>query len=533
MGLPVWKAPVPVDTAKARADASVAQRSPIRRRRSPQVSRAAPHRRVHVASGTISGSATERSRRPYDPRSAWTSLDELQNFQHSSGANLAQLLRSTAVSFGDAQDRDTYRQLAESRLDARQRLHVASLPPAEISGQDSQTSTSRSTPFGYPDDFPPLRRMSGRSVNDLADPSGREETQVPGNSSRARVDGLGDRERSLPPDEDSWETMLTTITPDPHPPSAGSSFTTAVATASFSGARPESNPREGSDSRSQSNSRSNSTSYSARSSQTHLTVPFNQSSEDEEPLPEHSRRSDRRQPPPVPSYRVRHYTTDSVSDCDQDTDIDGDTNPLPSGNPSFRDQSTAPLDPLRSQPSSMPPRAPTAPPRLHPLDTVAFDAPHNLRTRREPHVGLIPHAQDPTDGPERIHFAPDAYGFHSRPPRILPGSRSPMPAHTDALHYLPPAQRPLSPRTVRRSHAMDRDRARRRQRPHVVTEQDVIDGMRADPEFAAPEDLMDPDLEEVQSVLARLAQREDIDDEWWIRAGLRDLVGRLGTTGRF
>jgi hypothetical protein len=51
----------------------------------------------------------------------------------------------------------------------------------------------------------------------------------------ARVDGLGDRDRSLSPDgEGAWETMLTTLTPDPQLPSAGSSFMSVSATTSGS-----------------------------------------------------------------------------------------------------------------------------------------------------------------------------------------------------------------------------------------------------------------------------------------------------------
>lgn len=51
----------------------------------------------------------------------------------------------------------------------------------------------------------------------------------------ARVDGLGDRDRSLSPDGDgAWETMLTTLTPDPQLPSAGSSFASVSAAASAS-----------------------------------------------------------------------------------------------------------------------------------------------------------------------------------------------------------------------------------------------------------------------------------------------------------
>ncbi|KAK8124720.1 uncharacterized protein PG998_000479 [Apiospora kogelbergensis] len=48
------------------------------------------------------------------------------------------------------------------------------------------------------------------------------------------VDGLGDRDRSLSPDDSGvWDTLQSTLTPDPQPPSVGSSFasaTTSVAT---------------------------------------------------------------------------------------------------------------------------------------------------------------------------------------------------------------------------------------------------------------------------------------------------------------
>lgn len=41
-------------------------------------------------------------------------------------------------------------------------------------------------------------------------------------------DGLGDRERSLSPEV--WDTLLTTLTPDPQPPSANTSFASAAPT---------------------------------------------------------------------------------------------------------------------------------------------------------------------------------------------------------------------------------------------------------------------------------------------------------------
>ena len=50
---------------------------------------------------------------------------------------------------------------------------------------------------------------------------------------RGQMDGLGDRDRSLSPDGGSmaWDTLLRTITPDPQPPSASSSFASTSASA--------------------------------------------------------------------------------------------------------------------------------------------------------------------------------------------------------------------------------------------------------------------------------------------------------------
>ncbi|KAI9811646.1 MAG: hypothetical protein M1827_005395 [Pycnora praestabilis] len=82
------------------------------------------------------------------------------------------------------------------------------------------------------DDLPPLRRMGHRRLVD-----GPLRNSSENNGSRqasAPVDGLGDRQRSFSPDDDAWETLLTTIAPDNHLPSAESSFTSASASASAS-----------------------------------------------------------------------------------------------------------------------------------------------------------------------------------------------------------------------------------------------------------------------------------------------------------
>ncbi|TKA79142.1 hypothetical protein B0A49_01324 [Cryomyces minteri] len=82
------------------------------------------------------------------------------------------------------------------------------------------------------------------------------------NSPDPITNGLGDRQRSpsslSSPGHDVWETMLTTITPDASFPTADSSFTSAVAAASFSNSNQESNDNSNS---------------SGSSPSTHITVP--------------------------------------------------------------------------------------------------------------------------------------------------------------------------------------------------------------------------------------------------------------------
>jgi len=72
-------------------------------------------------------------------------------------------------------------------------------------------------------ELPPLHRMS-RPFHDIV--------RATRGHSRGNINGLGDRERSFSPDDDQWETMLTTIQPDERVPSAHSSFTSATASSS-------------------------------------------------------------------------------------------------------------------------------------------------------------------------------------------------------------------------------------------------------------------------------------------------------------
>lgn len=74
-----------------------------------------------------------------------------------------------------------------------------------------------------------LRRVGHRSVN---------ETGGNTSSSHAEIDGLGDRERSTSPDDDldnAWETLLTTLAPDPNLPNGEPSFTSTATSAPVNG----------------------------------------------------------------------------------------------------------------------------------------------------------------------------------------------------------------------------------------------------------------------------------------------------------
>lgn len=112
-------------------------------------------------------------------------------------------------------------------------------------------------------EFPPLRRMGRRQVTDGFLPSSSLRQSW---SPSGAIDGLGDRERSLSPPTDPWETMLTTIAPDTQLPSADSSFTSAAVSASFSASN--ANSQAGSDS-------------TRASPSTHITIPSRRQSPDE------------------------------------------------------------------------------------------------------------------------------------------------------------------------------------------------------------------------------------------------------------
>ena len=74
-------------------------------------------------------------------------------------------------------------------------------------------------------ELPPLRRFSRRRIENIARANHGTPVQEP-------LDGLGDRRRSFSPDDDTWATLLSTMTPDERLPSIHSSFTSATTSGS-------------------------------------------------------------------------------------------------------------------------------------------------------------------------------------------------------------------------------------------------------------------------------------------------------------
>ncbi|KAF2490864.1 hypothetical protein BU16DRAFT_136179 [Lophium mytilinum] len=310
MGLPLWRAPSPEESKDAiKVDLTASSRSTIRRRgqRSPVVPRRArrsanPHGAPATAPYTRSprrGESGFRIASDFDLNSirdvdlaALPPVPESRNYTpyaHERARNtIARHARDyhgyhdhANHYFGLSEERDSLRSLHRQRdglpaytpnfapaaynpshsFTALPPLRRSRTPPTRVESRsrpelivvDSDGEESDASPVG----FPPLRRMGRRTIADGPLPSSSlRESWSPAST----VDGLGDRERSFSPVDDYWNTTLTTVAPDPHLPSADSSFTSAAASASFS--HPSSRSAS-----------SNSNSNSASSSRTHLTIP--------------------------------------------------------------------------------------------------------------------------------------------------------------------------------------------------------------------------------------------------------------------
>ncbi|KAI9827048.1 MAG: hypothetical protein M1819_007040 [Sarea resinae] len=110
-----------------------------------------------------------------------------------------------------------------------------SIDPARLraSDQSSRRGNGRSPNYIDFNELPPLRRMGHRSITEHSDLGSsrpfHDTDRLP-----TGLDGLGDRERSISPEDDSWETLLTTIAPDSHMPNANSASTSTSTSADAS-----------------------------------------------------------------------------------------------------------------------------------------------------------------------------------------------------------------------------------------------------------------------------------------------------------
>ncbi|KAK4163590.1 hypothetical protein QBC43DRAFT_57377 [Cladorrhinum sp. PSN259] len=113
---------------------------------------------------------------------------------------------------------------AESRTEPYTVSSIRSTQAPDHPSRSSTTSPATAASlFRRP---PTTSRVDPRAMLDeFVNPSRRRRAEQMASTESSRLDGLGDRTRSLSPEGDNvWDTLLTTLTPDPQPPSVGSSF---------------------------------------------------------------------------------------------------------------------------------------------------------------------------------------------------------------------------------------------------------------------------------------------------------------------
>ncbi|KAI9664466.1 MAG: hypothetical protein M1821_005912 [Bathelium mastoideum] len=412
------------------------------------------------------------------------------------------------------------------------RVRVDSPRPISRDGSNPRSFRASALPTPPADmaetDFSPLPRVDQEPLQRMDDQIHRLNTRISHEQRRLHIldrdhrrylrdfetiNGLGDRERSISPAEDDhWETMLSTITPDPIAPSAGSSFTSAAASASFSNA----------DTSRQANSSSRSATHSvSHSVHTSITIP---DEEDEEI-------DDCRDDNP---YTYPSFSLQSDDDSGDDSDPNSDASAPAAPNYHRSPIAAAPTPPLR--------QATTTPLRLHPYRRPSSTRPAHLRS--------------PSPGGSRR--SPTPGGSHRSPaPRSTHPLRQSHRANTRSSASATPDPLLAETRTgLRSSHGTTR--------PPTATvagleeevgededEEDV--DVDVDVEIQRPRDvelrssyaeverrgeevrgLMEglsqrmQELDRMRSVIERMARREDVPEEWWPNVGL----GGVGSRGR-
>jgi hypothetical protein len=265
MGLPLFIPPVEADvtskpTAKGTVDVSYT-RSPIRRTERRRHLNETREQRLRVLAASQSGeySSLHQARSALQPQSSTRSLSRpgdahrmprrqsprLENPRVSELVRHLSLERHYGISRVAAGESSQDLGADNADIGTSQPVYNHVLPYVRITTRSTSppfdlrpasfnsSGISRRSPWahGYDRDAELSRYHRRRRIDYLHDPVSLNPTAVHRHAQRVRyADGLGDRDRSLSPEGDGeWDTLQSTLTPDPQPPSVGSSFTSTIA----------------------------------------------------------------------------------------------------------------------------------------------------------------------------------------------------------------------------------------------------------------------------------------------------------------
>ncbi|KAM0358819.1 hypothetical protein HYE67_011165 [Fusarium culmorum] len=233
MGLPLFIAPVESDLPSKAADktsATAPSRSSIRRTRTTgRVNDRAERRRIlrHYESLGQAGAFNPADFQPVRVEAGFPPDNDLTT------RPLRDVLRDMNTSDEHRRDRveehlhSLFRDGSSASVNHTSRASVPEWPLRDDEIPRAAPPFILHHPFhGPPPTIEDLRAMGRANL------ARQNQVGLPPSATRRNrhLDGLGDRERSLSPEV--WDTLLSTLTPDPQPPSAGSSFASNMASQS-------------------------------------------------------------------------------------------------------------------------------------------------------------------------------------------------------------------------------------------------------------------------------------------------------------
>ncbi|RGP64813.1 hypothetical protein FSPOR_7749 [Fusarium sporotrichioides] len=242
MGLPLFIAPVESDLpskAAGKTSTTAPPRSSIRRTRTTgRVADRADRRRILRHFEILEQSGQYTGLRGQPP--PWIDA-ELPPDDDLTARPLRDVLRDMNAS--DEHRRDRVEEHLHSLFRDGSSASVNHPDSSASSSHERTRDTARSSVPLWPTRDDDIRRLPPFAPSNTGDfratirahlaSQNQNQVRLPPQSAPRRdrhSDGLGDRERSLSPEV--WDTLLSTLTPDPQPPSAGSSFASNMASQS-------------------------------------------------------------------------------------------------------------------------------------------------------------------------------------------------------------------------------------------------------------------------------------------------------------